>query len=220
MASRLMHIANAYILEKELKVNDVINFRVGHLLPDAVISCDKKKVNTHFISNINNGSRKMFDFTAFYNRYKHKILTDNLYLGYYFHLIQDSMFRMFLYYNMDYLKYRGNAAFQTQLYNDYHILNKYLVDKYSIKNDFIVQYDFCKHDINEIYPFEIIEFIKDINSDFNDKAVGEAKLFTKGNLDEYISKSLSICIQEYNSICEDKTLLNSRDFSWEIQLGT
>ncbi|MEF2796778.1 MAG: hypothetical protein U0M95_02045 [Ruminococcus sp.] len=45
MASRIMHLAVAYELERKLSISDRNRFEIGQILPDAVLSVDKKAVN-------------------------------------------------------------------------------------------------------------------------------------------------------------------------------
>lgn len=49
MASRIMHIAIAAQLENILPIKDKNRFFIGHILPDAVLSANKRDVNTHFL---------------------------------------------------------------------------------------------------------------------------------------------------------------------------
>ncbi len=65
MASRIMHLAVAYELERKLSISDRNRFEIGQILPDAVLSVDKKALNSHFIELFDGGKRKYFDFYGF-----------------------------------------------------------------------------------------------------------------------------------------------------------
>lgn len=217
MASRVMHFAVASQLEKVLPIKDRNRFYLGHILPDAVLSADKKKVNSHFIEIFDDGRKKHFDFYGFYDRYKNEILSDDLYLGYYFHLIEDNMFRVLIYYELGLLSRRGEPALLDELYRDYHILNGIVTEKYALENTLYVPSDFSEERINEIYPFEIEEFISDMNTDFGEKCGGHPKLITARRLDKYISGCVNICSAEYDPLKCGRHYLGRYDFSFDIK---
>lgn len=45
-----------------------------------------------FLKLICSGTKKTYDLTAFRSRFGRKVMTDDLYLGYYLHLVQDLLF--------------------------------------------------------------------------------------------------------------------------------
>lgn len=216
MASRLMHIAVCSQLEKVLDIKDLNRFRVGQILPDAILSKNKADFNTHFTKTYDNNSRKIMDFSDFFEKYKEKIKNDDLYLGYYFHLIEDDIFRVILYYDVGMLSKRGNPDFMQMLYKDYHILNNYLVKKYSLKNDLYEPDNFDIEKINEIAPFEVADFIKAMDVDFNEKISGEKTIhFTEYFADTFIKKCTSVCVDEYNALLNETHAVSPYDYSWE-----
>lgn len=128
-----MHLAVAYELERKLSISDRNRFEIGQILPDAVLSVDKKAVNSHFIELFDGGKRKHFDFYGFFGRFKDEVMSDELYLGYYFHLIEDNLFRYYLYYIKGLLSRRGDTELTARLYMDYHILNRKLVENTALR---------------------------------------------------------------------------------------
>lgn len=200
MASRLMHLAVSQRLEKVLPIKNVNDFRVGQILPDAVLSADKTEVNSHFIKVFDGGKRKVFDFLAFYDRYEREIISDELYLGYYFHLIEDNLFRLLLYYDLDLLARRGDPKLLEELYRDYHILNGIIAEKYLIDSDLQIPQGFSDMTLNEIYSFEIGEFIQDMKADLDERISGKPKYFTAEVLDKFISECVKVCSEEYSSL--------------------
>lgn len=75
MASRIMHLAISYELEKVLSIKDKNRFCIGHLLPDAVLSANKWEINTHFVEIFDKGKRKHFNFHEFFDKYKKEIIS-------------------------------------------------------------------------------------------------------------------------------------------------
>ena len=116
-----MHLALGKTLAQRLGLSD--RFIVGSLLPDAVEGERKRQVNTHFIALFDEDKYKWFDSIAFYELYKNEIKADPLYLGYYFHLISDNVFRRIIYLDMGLISRRGDKRLFEEFYHDYNILN-------------------------------------------------------------------------------------------------
>lgn len=220
MASRIIHLAIAKQLGEALQIEDKNRFYIGHILPDAVLSADKRKVNSHFIDVFDGGRKKHFDFYAFHERYKENIPSDELYLGYYFHLIEDGIFRRFLYYDLELLSRRGEPEFLQELYSDYHILNGILAEKYSLENTLFVPKGFSKEKINDIYSFELEDFIFDMNKDFSDRFNETPAHLTAERIDRYISDCVNICSAEYTALKNGTHHLGRYDFSFNIKVST
>lgn len=216
MASRIIHLAIAKQLESILPIADKNRFLIGSILPDAVLNADKRNIGSHFVEVFDSGSKKHYNFNAFYEQYKDKIPSNELYLGYYFHLIQDGVFRKFLYYDLGLLSRRGDPEFLQELYSDYHILNGLITKKYALENPLFVPYGFSKERINDIYPFELKEFIIEINNDLNERIGGKPKHLTARHIESYISDCVNICRAEYLALKNSEHHLGKYDFSFEI----
>lgn len=217
MASRIIHIAIANELEKILPVKDKNRFLIGHLLPDAVLSANKREVNTHFVDIYDNGSKKHFDSYSFFDRYAKEILSDALYLGYYFHLIQDGIFRSVLYYDINLISLRSVPGFIDELYNDYRILNGRAIKKYGLEYNFFEPENFKQEKINEIFPFEVTDFIKDIYNDFNTETDEEPKYFKVEQAIKFINECIKVCVSEYRAIICGNHAVGAYDYSWETR---
>lgn len=217
MASRIIHLAIAKCLGEVLQIKYKNRFYIGHILPDAVISADKRKVNSHFIEVFDNGRKKHFDFYAFYERYKDKIPSNELYLGYYFHLIEDNVFRKLLYYDLGLLSRRGEPKLLEDLYSDYHILNGILTEKYALENTLYVPKDFSNEKINDVYSFELCDFIGDINKDLKERRKEKPKYLTSKRIEKYILDCVDICMAEYAALKNVKHHLDRYDFSFDIK---
>ncbi len=220
MASRIMHLCLAEELEKVIEIENRNNFRIGHILPDAVITADKKQVNTHFIRNFEEKGRyyKIFDYYGFYDRFK-AFLHDEIFLGYYFHLIEDNIFRRILYTDLKMMNRRGDSDFLKELYSDYGILNGVLIEKYCLKNDLDPPKIFTNCKINEIYNFELTDFLKDMERDFREGFYykgGNPKIFTERITEQYIKQCVDICRAEYEGMLQGKRFLSEKQLAFEI----
>ena len=131
MAQRLVHYAIAKkVIEKNIIENEY-NFVIGSLIPDCNEHTNEHHSFTHNV--VVNENEKTVDFNAFFERYREEILNNELYLGYYIHLITDALYRNFMYNIKDLRKYRKDENFSEKLYSDYNKLNKILINKYNLE---------------------------------------------------------------------------------------
>ena len=91
MAQRTVHYLFGEMISKEITLSDKKRFLLGCILPDAIEpAC---RTASHF--KVETNTRKYFDFEAFRNQFFDLILRDDLYLGYYLHLVEDAFYRAF-----------------------------------------------------------------------------------------------------------------------------
>ena len=216
MASRILHLSVSRELERYIEIKDKNRFAIGHILPDAMVSKSKFDFNTHFSRISPDGTKKVMDFGDFYERFKEEIHGDELYLGYYFHLIEDVIFRNMLYYDLKLLNFRNNKEFLRRLYRDYSISGLELIEKYGIKDDLYVPEDFEKEKILEIAPFEIKEFLEQMKEDFVEKYDGEPMYFGSSQGEIYIQRCAKIIAQEYEAMKNGSHTALAKDFYWDI----
>ena len=202
MASRLMHLYVGMQLADKLNIKDKNRFLCGIILPDAMLTLNKAEYNTHYVHLSN--EHKTMDFGRFYADYKEKILTDELYLGYYFHLVEDCAYRKFIYYTLDLLKLRGNKNFLDKLYADFHSLNAY-ISKKTGKIVLSVPEGFENEEINKLCPFQLNEFIEYMEKDYLDEASPEHYYISPKICEEYFSRCFEACMEEFEVIKADKT---------------
>ncbi len=127
MGSRIMHLAIANELLTEYPDLDRNRFLFGTLLPDAAT-----EGNSHARIDVCGGMRT-YDLTGFRRQHAGRLNTDALYLGFYLHLIQDMVFRQFVYGACRWDPAPpGNIE---RLHRDYAILNGYLIGKYRLSPD-------------------------------------------------------------------------------------
>ncbi|MGN0642375.1 MAG: hypothetical protein ACI4JJ_04445 [Huintestinicola sp.] len=215
MASRIMHMAAASVIAERLGIADKNRFIIGQLLPDAVILQDKAAVGSHFPVMVGTG-KKVMDFSRFRERFAEDILSDSLYLGYYFHLIQDCVFRRIIYYDKGFLEMRGKEGFLDRLYADYRSINGYVINKYGIENVPTVPCGFSSERINEIYPFDLELFLEDMAKDFSDVYSADNVYFAAEDADRFISDSARVCAEEYCHLQEGGGYADPIDHAWEL----
>lgn len=215
MASRIMHLAISKQLEKYIEVKDIDRFRIGQILPDAVISNQEVPFNSHYRKSVCNNSKMIMDFSSYFRDYEREIHEDSLYLGYYFHLIEDVIFRNFMYYNLKLISRRGTPQLIGELYQDYHILNYYLIQKYLITPIKHPTKNFKEEYINQICPFDLESFLANMQSDFIEHIIEKPKHFTEDFAERYIEQCREYCLKEYNAILKGKHAFTPIDFAWD-----
>lgn len=209
MASTIMHLAIAYEIINQIQVDDNNRFYVGSILPDAATNS-----NSHYRIRIHNNKKSIMDTNAFYQQFKDKIPFDGLYLGYYFHLMEDVLFRNVLYYDLNFLKYRGAPNFVEELHMDYWILNCYLVYKYRLVNNLTMPKQFEKERLNTAAEFDLESFLSNSSRQFTVDTKKETKHFSQKSADNYIKECAKICLSEYNSLKQGKVSFRPENYAW------
>lgn len=92
MASRILHLAVAEELMKQVPIQDKNRFRLGCILPDAYNPA-VPKTNSHLKISVCGKSKKTYDLDGYLSRFETEMKKDGLYKGYYLHLVQDLIFR-------------------------------------------------------------------------------------------------------------------------------
>ena len=174
MASRIMHLAVAGEICKEINIRDINRFRLGIILPDAYSSGINTAVS-HQKTKILNGTKITYKLRNFRETYHDEIIQDDLYLGYYMHLIQDILFRQFVYekYKWD-PKPQGNVD---KLHNDYRLLNTYIIEKYNISSELIIPADIIQEKLFDLYPFDLENMMNGLHNDFMTNREGSIFFF-------------------------------------------
>ena len=208
MAQRTIHYLFGEMISGQIKLTDKKRFLLGSILPDAIDPADRS--TSHF--KVKTDAYKYFDFAAFRNQYFDLMLRDDLYLGYYMHLVEDAFYRAFFYTDR-YTMPRSKAEVPV-LHNDYHILNGYIVRKYQLHNILDSTFSLENEPICHIAPFRIGEFLREMACDFTEQTEGEPVFLTKDSLDAYVNTYPPLAIEEANSIRSGSSLLTPTDYAW------
>ena len=124
MSSSMIHLAITNLLLQDEKFPSATRLYLGCVLPDAGISGNshlKQEVATNIYT---------YDLAMFRKRFSKALQEDDLYKGYYLHLIQDMVFRQFLYAEHHFSSLiPGNVE---ALHRDYTVLNFQISEKYNL----------------------------------------------------------------------------------------
>lgn len=213
MAQRTIHMLLALMVSQRTKIKDPARFFLGNLLPDS-FSLPENRKKAHFIKHIESENTVYFDFHAFFEKYKRDIAKDDLYLGYYAHLVTDAFYRYFIYYEKDFMS-RVSRADLTIMHEDYNVLNAYINEKYNLPADIKVPEDFRLEKINDITEFRTEEFIEEYRNDLRTPAGGRTRLLTESMLDEFVDSYLYGLINELECAMAGETVLDPKNYKWE-----
>ncbi len=210
MASRIMHLAIANEIFKEIEIKDKNRFLFGSVLPDAYAQ-GFSKVHSHLVKKTDRTTTYRLSF--FRELYKENIENDEMYMGYYIHLIQDLLFRHFVYDDYKWAPVpEGNIQ---KLHNDYGLLNSYIIDKYGISDNLIIPDDISKEAITNISEFDMKRLKENLKNDFFHDCSGQLFFFTEKMADDYIKKATGVCITEIKAMSKGKYIINETAYAWK-----
>jgi protein tyrosine/serine phosphatase len=210
MASRVLHLVVLEELMKDINVKDKNRFRLGCMMPD-LYNPAVEKADSHLKVFTCGKSKKTYDLEGYLSMFGDK-MDDDLYKGYYLHLIQDLIFR-----ELVYNKYKWNPLIPgnvNRLHNDYRLVNAYVIKKYGVKNDIQLISDLEKEKLYSIYPFKTDEFLKDMERDFSEKVEGDIFFFTKEMADEFVKIATENCHKELHALNEGKHYVDAYERAW------
>ena len=208
MASSIIHLAVTCELIKLYDFSNVDRLKFGAVLPDAGRGKDG-----HLNKFIWGRNKKSYDFEFFRDRFGELMKTDDLYLGYYLHLVQDICYRHFVY-----DKYKWNPMIPgnvERLHKDYSIINYYVANRYDLKNDMAIPSNFGSEAINNICEFDVNGLMKSMDGYFEKVDDEDIFFFTREMADEYIAEAVELCAKEVSALRNGEPLIESYDTAWD-----
>lgn len=199
MASRIIHLAISEKVAEHFDL-DLMRFNLGNLVPDLHENTKEAKAISHFrieresYENSTDSSYQYCDYEKFLQKYKNKI-DDDLYLGYYSHLIADELWvqRIYIKYMRDENR-RKREDQQNNYYHDFSRLNQIIRDRYNLKMNVI----FEEVEILEIDSRRISKLKEGLDYDFNTTYDGlNLLLFDYEDIINYIEETSSIIIKDF-----------------------
>lgn len=207
MASSIIHYAITCELIKKRKFSNPDRLKLGAILVDAGFNG-----NSHMKIPVAGGHKKTYDFDGYRKMFGELIKSDDLYLGYYLHLVQDTIHRHFVY-----DKYHWNPTIPgnaEKLHKDYAIENYYVIQKYDLKNEIVFPSDFEKEPINQLCSFDLEGLAKSMSAYFLPVEEDDIFFFTKEMTDEYISEAIDFCLQEIDNIERGEAQIDGYANAW------
>ena len=208
MASSMIHLAIVQEMRKKVSFRDINRLFLGVILPDGAVAG-----NSHLKKKICENTRYTYDLEFFRDRYVKYMKKDDLYLGYYLHLIQDMLYRRVMYgehvWNSS---VPGNVE---KLHRDYEILNEYVSKKYSLSQEMIQELDLTKEPLAQLAEFDVKGLIKEVRREFTQRKKEKLFILTRQMADEYIVRATEFCVEELKALSKGKSGLDSTVWSWE-----
>ena len=156
MASSMMHLAVVQEMKKKIRFQNAERLDLGVILPDAAVDG-----NSHLKRSICGGTKDTYDLEFFREKFGEQMKQDDLYLGYYLHLVQDLYYRNYLY-----VENHWNSAIPgnvEKLHHDYCVLNGRISQRYGLSKDKISALDITTEPICELAVFDAPGFVRSIS---------------------------------------------------------
>lgn len=216
MASRIMHYVIADMLTKKIDIKDYNRFVFGALVPDISSHDDDSYAIAH-ISGSNEGKGiRGIDWIKFYNKYQSKMMNDDLYLGYYAHLIIDAYWLKHIQ-NKFIRKYEKEVKdiLRAKGYKDMHSYNSLLIDKFNLVNRVQAIRNISIDEINEVY---VGAFMRELEEDFAcvEKENIQFEIYPYEEIIMFIKNACEKCICEINAARTQHGMGNPEEFYVEI----
>lgn len=211
MASSIIHLAITNELRKRLSFTDANRLQFGAIVVDAGVGGNKKG-KAHMKVTVQDGTKKTYDFDRYRELFGERMLTDDLYMGYYLHLVQDALYRNYVYdrYHWDPIR-PGNAE---RLHKDYQIINQYVIGKYQLENDLTIPKGFKDEAVNQICSFDTEGLMRDMDSYFLPVDEEPVFFFTKEMADEFIGEAVEFCAEEVKKLRDGKPGFDMLTYAW------
>jgi hypothetical protein len=207
MASSIVHLAITNELIKRYSFRDVHRLKYGSVIVDAGYNG-----NSHLKINVFDGQKKTYDFDSFRQMFGEKMREDDFYLGYYLHLVQDVLYRRFVYDKYHWNpKIPGNVE---RLHRDYAIVNGYIIKKYNLVNDLLIPENFSEEIINNLCSFDAEDFRKRMDSYFIPIEEQDIFFFTREMSDEFIGEAIDLCLHEIKCLEKNESGIDMYEYAW------
>ena len=212
MASIIIHLAITNELTKRLSFFDANRLKFGAVVVDAGTGGNKYG-NAHMKVNVLDETKKTYDFDRYRELFGIRMLKDDLYMGYYLHLVQDALYRNYVYgrYHWDPIT-PGNVE---RLHHDYRIINQYVIHKYQLENDLKIPVGFRAEALNQISSFDVERLMQDMKSYFLPVEDEPIFFFTKEMSDEFIGETVAFCLEEVEKLRSGEQGIDMLKYAWK-----
>ncbi len=210
MASRLIHLAVADAILRDFDIENPMRFRLGSILPDAKNDSALRAAPHYQI--IMPSGLITYELSRFRLEFGEKMKADSLYLGYYLHLVQDMVYRRFMYALPEWdARIPENVR---RLHSDYRKINRYIIESRAVENGITAPLDFESEAINLCFDFDIATFLRELENDFVQMEDGEYHHFTPQMADAFLEKAIEACRREMLALRDGLPLMDEMKMAW------
>ncbi len=209
MASTIIHMAITGRLLQTTAFRDPDRLMLGSILPDASLA---GRNTGHMKIHVGGGDARTLDLDGFRARFGDLMLRDDLYLGYYLHLVEDVLHRRFMY--ADHGFDPRVPGYVERLHRDYGVTNAHVIEAYGLREDMVKPVDLTGQRILELGGFDIPGLIQTLHGYFRPVPETDALLFTEQMADELICKAVALCETEVAALRRGGIPLSALDWVW------
>ncbi len=207
MASSMIHLAIIRCIIVKTEFNNLDRLRLGVILPDGAVSG-----NSHLKKMICEQTRVTYDLEFYREKYGEQMKTDELYLGYYLHLIQDIFYRRYVY-----SEHHFNSSIPEnveRLHQDYENTNWFVAKQYGLDKNMLRTQTLAGEPIMELADFREQELVREVREQFHPMEEKSSFFLTREMIREFIDRATEICLHELNQLAQGKAGLDSFEWSW------
>lgn len=211
MASSMIHLAIIRCIIVKTEFNNLDRLRLGVILPDGAVSG-----NSHLKKMICEQTRVTYDLEFYREKYGEQMKTDELYLGYYLHLIQDIFYRRYVY-----SEHHFNSSIPEnveRLHQDYENTNWFVAKQYGLNQNMLRTQTLAGEPIMELADFREQELVREVREQFHPMEEKSSFFLTREMIREFIDRATEICLHELNQLAQGKAGLDSFEWSWMYYL--
>ena len=209
MASRVMHLAVLAELNREMPPRNPDRLALGVILPDGVATKADQRAS-HLKITLPDG-RKTYDLTGFRQQFGPALVRDELYLGYYLHLVQDLVYRQFVYGRHHWVPTPENVA---RLHRDYQLLNGPVHRRYPIPETLELPAELNREPLLTLAAFRPEQLLEALRQDAAPEMPGTPFFLTPEMAEEYIAMATEVCRAERQALQSGTTTLDEVRWSW------
>lgn len=208
MASGIIHLAVTKELTKSLPFRDAGRLFLGCVLPDG--AADRNR--GHLKKSLCDNAKKTYDLNGFRERFAGLIQSDDLFLGYYLHLVQDILFRRFMY-----VEHGWNPrlpGYVERLHRDYAVTNAAVIRRHGLTPDMVRALE-PGPELARLGEFDIPRFVETVRGYFTPAEETECFFFTVDMAEAYIGRAVELCLQELEHLKNGGPLMDSGAWAWD-----
>lgn len=211
MAQRMIHYLMGVLMLGEIPALDRKRFLTGTILPDAYEDVRQRDL-THYTSTLEDGTT-CYDFEHFREMYGQRLAEDDLYAGYYMHIVEDDLYRCFI--RRDHkLDVYGTPGHVEKLHMDYRLLNVYIRERYRLSDELTVPAEVENEPLLKRARFAVRPFMESFAEDFTEEIRGETVFLSEQLLDEFMERYLPMAKEELAALRQGRRYLKASDWSW------
>jgi len=201
MASSIIHYTISKKILEHIPIHNADRFLLGaSIAPDASSHEDGSYDKSHFWERFANEPLTGINWDNFVNEYREDFWKDDVYLGYYCHLIQDAVWFHDIVDKYIRIYPKDIKALKHQMgYRDYKRLNYLLIKEYNLLPFKNVN---LQIPIKEVTEARIIKSFETFEQWFQAEKCTKTdlELYSWDIIDDYINKSVSVCVSQIEAL--------------------